>query len=260
MKTLLDINNKSLNPKIQKFLVGKNTNLIGTVLAFKRGKNLTNTLGFSAIFSYILYFDHRTARVERYLINANTKDVNHVNKYIDLKQSTNIFHALQFKLLEELNDGKLDRNFYSIFMLELLRSYVGYAPQYRCSVNDGDMRNLVDRTDNQFIPRSYTDSNYPNFPGVELTLKPDYINETLNVNTHPIINVPKGLHNVSMAKGYDIFNIKLVPTIPKDGPECIQFLKSQTHSKLITSSLEVSSLIEQFNISIAKKLKQLENS
>lgn len=52
--------------KIEQYLIGNNEHLLGTILGFSR--NRSNTIFRNeSIFSFLIFFDHRTGRFEIFL-------------------------------------------------------------------------------------------------------------------------------------------------------------------------------------------------
>lgn len=140
--------------KIKKYLIGDNDYLYGTIIGNKKGwRKNRSTMEY---YSFLLYFSHETGRIERYLYNTGSKEGNkdiyvynkysdnkQVNKkkeeYIYLEELENLFNRDYINLLVEnlfkeiplkylnfdiLNNGKLDKDFYTSFILELIRDYL----------------------------------------------------------------------------------------------------------------------------------------
>lgn len=53
----------------KQYLQGNHDNLLGTILGFKRGRRYNNEFSQFNFFSFFLYFDHTTGRIERFLVN-----------------------------------------------------------------------------------------------------------------------------------------------------------------------------------------------
>lgn len=171
----LDLNinfNDDNRKKVIKYLIGKNKNLFGTILGFKKGwrKKRPDNMDY---YSFLLYYSHETGRIERFLYNSGSKVkinppriLNHFNEddkylFVNYNKTNDILiskdellsylsekffkennlqefldknpnRILNFKLL---NDGKLNNNFFNMFLIELLRDYLIFHRSFKdCSM------------------------------------------------------------------------------------------------------------------------------
>ena len=132
--------------KLEKYLIpssiNKNCSPLGIVIPFVR-----NT---SPRISILLFYDYRTGRVERHLINAEKELYNNKQKY-----DTDVFMFKGKKYLIDnsedylindkwnnlkfdnslLNDGRLSKGFYKLFMHELIRDYLFTTIQFHESIS-----------------------------------------------------------------------------------------------------------------------------
>lgn len=152
------------NDNVIDYLQGDNKNLYGTILGLKKGwKN--NQVVSPDFYAFLLFFDHSTGRIERYLINKGVKQeiefdiinevidpINHQdiidsenNKRIRPIYSTpyNIPKHLNFHIL---SDGKLNKVFYRVFLFELFRDYFYSHKSYKIP-NMDIIRTWTDPTD-----------------------------------------------------------------------------------------------------------------
>jgi hypothetical protein len=115
----------------KEYLQGKYNNLFGTILGFKRGRRYNNDFSQSNFFSFFLFFDHTTGRIERYLINYGfTKKVkveDNFNEVNNIKPKIKgDFMKLYITNEDHINDpkysfkilfnGRLDRRFFTTFI------------------------------------------------------------------------------------------------------------------------------------------------
>ena len=156
-----------MNTKIYKYLVGNNKSLIGTIVRISKAPNPHNPLDLS--YSALLYYDHRTARIERYLFNPDVnlfnKNYNHIikigedisNKDIKIYNQLKIYNINKLNhnrfesiLVNRLDQGKLNINFYTIFLCELINNYLYSKVKNNCYINP-DMNLIKILNENQYI-------------------------------------------------------------------------------------------------------------
>jgi hypothetical protein len=141
--------------KTQKYLLGNNPKLYGSIIGFNRGwrKNKPDFLDY---YSFLLYFSHETGRIERYFYNSgnkmndlfnnipeneeynkfkvnieqNIKNKNTLNKFINLDNINIINLHLHNISFDNLYDGKLNSNMFNMFIFELIRDYFLYKQSY----------------------------------------------------------------------------------------------------------------------------------
>nr|YP_009493067.1 hypothetical protein [Ganoderma tsugae]AWJ63862.1 hypothetical protein [Ganoderma tsugae] len=268
-------------------------NLLGTIIGFKKGwrKNRSN----DEYYSFLLYYSHETGRIERYLYNSGTKtplsfefisDTNNtyysplsaraddnkviiskteLEKYLNPK-SVNIqnlynkypLKTLNFKLL---TDGKLNKDFFNMFIIELLRDYlifftsfrtqnmnflrtftkpyfdispIEYLKDYKLGCGQPDYviieeelrLFLKDKTNNIDIERAIEVAKIKVEP-INATKFIDYsIGLPSNMKKQFLINVPKNFNTKYNQDLFSNFNFNLVSLEKKDLPQCIVDLKS----------------------------------
>jgi hypothetical protein len=129
----------------QQYLMPKNTDKtpLGIILAIH--KNVPFKI------SILIFYDYRTGRIERYLVNSE-KDIN-TSHWKDINNDIFIYKNQKFLLNNShehdsesldmqniynplINDGKLSLDFFKMFIYELMRDYIyilsyeGGAPSY----------------------------------------------------------------------------------------------------------------------------------
>lgn len=136
------MNKTNLNPKVFRdyinsndywnshvflFLQGRNDNLVGTVVGCSTVWR-ENYQGEKDFYSCLIYFDHTTARIERYLVNVQFTESTFNKEFFDYCDSIILQHYLPdtYRYKEELSTGKLDKQFLNIFLMELLEDYLIY--------------------------------------------------------------------------------------------------------------------------------------
>uniref|UniRef100_A0A896Z1Z1 Uncharacterized protein n=1 Tax=Coniophora puteana TaxID=80637 RepID=A0A896Z1Z1_9AGAM len=138
--------------EVYEYLVGEknmNKNLFGTILGFKKGNSQ---------FSFFVYYSHETGRIERFLYNSSDKEdirkiwigkisnmidhdkiennnISNVNSDIEnlydiLEEYKDYFYGgllrnypISYLNFKYLNEGKLNKQFYDMFTIELVRDY-----------------------------------------------------------------------------------------------------------------------------------------
>lgn len=141
--------------EIKNYLIGNNDFLFGTILGNKKGwrKEKSNITQY---YSFLLYYSHETGRVERFLYNRGSKEgifpiylyqsndsitpaKDEKEDYIFLERIEKIFTKeflhnlienslkglpLKFLKFDVDNNGKLNKDFFTSFFLELMRDYL----------------------------------------------------------------------------------------------------------------------------------------
>nr|YP_009739368.1 hypothetical protein [Tricholoma bakamatsutake]QIC20212.1 hypothetical protein [Tricholoma bakamatsutake] len=278
------------------YLLGGNDNLIGTIIGFKKGliyKNLVKWHGIELSNKYIvdgefqknylpegfavlLYFDHRTCRIERHLFNPNLVfmgknpnilDVNDNslhnilvrNPYlyngklegspiIELKNEE-ISHYFQDgnisynnSLLREISfdilaDGKLNKNMMSKFMWDLIVNYL--LSLYSNLDKNVDILEDENITDIREIRKL----KFKNADRVRRLVIDYPSNETMKE-----IYVPKHLFidkfNYTVTKPH---NIKFISKLLNDVPPVLTDLKSLINSNTVLNNTKLCHLIHKFN-------------
>jgi hypothetical protein len=273
---------------LNEYLIGNNENLIGSILGFQRGRRKDSIIRSNHFFSFLLYFDHRTGRIERYLINkGSTQEVNVIDKtkdpylgleieHKDNKQIRNIYddeHLIgSDSSFLNLYDGKMSRKFFSIFLLELLRDYL----QFHNSYENGNMEELRNWT-SPLIKKQYNDSG-------ELTSLPlgtgsvkENVNVLLKDNIKPIphkvfidhpnkgpyvINVPKNFYNKVLFDSFlsNNFILNEVTYKIENVPGCLIDLKAYINSRTIVDPVyDLRTKVRNFNNNTNKILSKLKN-
>ena len=95
-KNKQNIASNKWNENVIKYRIGDNLNLYGTILGFRRGwKN--NQPNIDNYFSFLIFFNHSTGRIEHFKFNYGKGDQSNQN-------------------------GKLDRSFFMTFLFELFKN------------------------------------------------------------------------------------------------------------------------------------------
>jgi len=69
---------------LRRYLIGGNQDLVGTILSIQKKKNVRRKKILDPGYSILLYFNHLTARIERYLYNPNyIRDYNNLDQMAD---------------------------------------------------------------------------------------------------------------------------------------------------------------------------------
>ena len=124
--------NINQNKQLKKYLLGNNNNLKGSIIRLCRTQIENKALHLT--YSIILYFDHRTGRIERYLFNSalfmgNYNDMLKSNTKIltELAKNNNLTSSFMFPLiLSKLdinvtdNHSSLTQISYGVFLLSLI--------------------------------------------------------------------------------------------------------------------------------------------
>lgn len=129
------VNTNKWNAQVKEYLQGYDDNIYATILGYKRGwrRNDDNT---SDHYSFFLFFDHSTARIERYLVNLGVKEdieVVRINEDRDPGEHFDHWDNERNKvvrpvfnspynipnsfMIHNLHDGKLNKQFFSLFIL-----------------------------------------------------------------------------------------------------------------------------------------------
>jgi hypothetical protein len=158
-----------MNNKINKYLIGNNPNLYGSIISFNKGWR-ENRPDFIDHYAFLLYFSHETGRIERFLYNSGNKNnqvfdkfnlankennditkfpytkknnpkqvqesIIELNKYINNIDGILSFFHLNRISFKALNNGKINKNMFISFLFELLRDYFIYKQSYDyCDMN-----------------------------------------------------------------------------------------------------------------------------
>jgi len=274
---------------LKKYLVGntkETENLYGTILGFRKMIDYNKTFKTFNHFSFLLFYDHRTGRIERYLINSSKIDETRLNKEnIEGYNEKIVYNGKEYNAYYEdehiinevssfnrLLDGKLNRKFYTLFMFELFRDYL----QYETSYFNGNMANLRAWT----LPLEFRENinketnEIEKFPlgtgNIELLIKPlaarnqevEYFDAKRYRETNNqiirVINVPKVFANKYLSDMLLEYKLKLNPVITKECPQCIIDLRRSINIRDINNSADLRRKIKIFNYNISKKLEKLE--
>lgn len=253
------VNTNEWNDNVKEYLQGGDESLAGTILGFRRGWKKDR--GAQAHYSFFLYFDHTTARVERYLINLGVKqdiEVIPVDEDLPFPEHKDIIDEENNKIIRpiynspynipnsmmihNLHDGKLNKHFFSLFILELFRDYLIGGPSY----TNPDISNILKATGPTNIREtsngvktgsgdiSHWDPEYRDVdPGHSLfTFKRK---EILNIKgKERKIMIPEIFNSKELNNLIQNYNFKLEVFNPKDQPLVIKDVKSMINSRTIT--------------------------
>ena len=118
---------------IQDYLLGEHKNLFGTILGFKKGwrKNRHNMIEY---YSFLLYYSHKTGRIERFQFNG--KDINE-NIYSNLSIIENTEDKESVAIVDNkrgqiLHKGAVSHVYNNVFPNELLIKILEKNISRRC--------------------------------------------------------------------------------------------------------------------------------
>jgi hypothetical protein len=224
--------------KLRVYLQGDNPNLVGTILAFHKDKivksqynNLTGEV--LQWFSYILFFDHLTGRIERYDINNSDRD-----KQTRLKMQENFGNVK--------SPTSIERVFYLTFLMNLYANYFDLRNKGRNSYDD------------PYFPEIFEAfKSYNNSKNKEKEKQREEIIYFSNLTGKPVLVIPQKFYNIalitsSIAERFDISNNE-----KSIEPQVIKELKSRMNSKRIKSVKQLTEEIQKFNKNTSDKIKSL---
>lgn len=158
---------------LNEYLLDGNENLIGTVIGFRKGLKLDNLNKWKELnkigkltgdkhylpegFAVLLYFDHRTAQVERHLFNPNLtffRRKPHINDYIRNEIETNS--------LEYVNPYVFNYNqdvFYTRLLDKLILKYSDYKNPTYYELLNSELHRFRDRPLIEITPDEYISLN-----------------------------------------------------------------------------------------------------
>lgn len=289
LKNINQIENKLL---IKNYLQGTTEGILGSVLSFS--KKIQYNISYD-YFSFILYVDHRTGRIERYAINTTqpTENINTINDTSDVYFFNNdkykIFHEDEHRLdniekigLYNLNNGKLTSKFYNLFMVELIRDWIFIESSYNNPENSYSNPNMVTI---RKLTSPIKAKEYENNKLITPALGTGIINENdgnlihknrkhklldyTPFNAKRFINIPEEIkktifipkqfkfkhHNIL----YENMGINLISINRNELPQLIKDLVRSINIKNIENSHDLSRRIKTFNFNIVKRLQKLEN-
>jgi len=229
---------------IIKYLQGReNNNYLGTIIGIKKNKININPMGI------LLYFDQRTGRIERFLMNS--KD----NINYDSVDSFNLSNDKSWYKVAE--DGKLDGKFLNRFLMELFSDYFLTNKSYKiCDMNYIKNYTLPMQNLNESIKEQDLSIN---LKGTKPFINNKYVN--LNYSKPLILNVPQYLNmqaiKVTLESSY---NIKLKPyVINFDSPKALIDLKVQFNARTITDIQNFNDKVIDFNKQNQDKILKLKD-
>ena len=234
-------------------------------------------------YTALLYFDHSTARIERYLFNPNVTlfmdNYNNMlknNLVIEDKYKKLHKHLLNYNIynynrktfeniyLNKLEQGKFNINFYTIFLSELINNYLLSPERYL----NPDMNLIKLLNSNQhinYIPAEL-DKNYfmvnnkLNKKDKDLLISKYLISTQSDILLEKtkeihLINVPINF-SIGVTKLNDklssLFGIKLIHKSNYKTPKCISDLKEIINSKNISTLEDIKNCVIKFNNEIPK--------
>jgi len=251
----------------KEYLQGGYDNLLGTILGFKRGRHKSNQFSMSGEFlSFLVFFDHRTGRIERFLLNTRTAAATNGNISPITPSIEEIKHIGNNPedSFNNLFNGKLDRGFFGIFLFELVRDYLTTGDSYKST----DMREIrecclpfrvIEGSSGRQIVGGGPDESITRYPdewhplNVQEFIKLDKSKKfTLLI---PRIFFSRVLRESMLAYTFDLKPIESKSILPK----CILDLKSSISSKLVTNSADLSTKVMIFNRNSVKYLRNKNN-
>lgn len=310
---------------IKHYLIGKNDFLYGTIIGFKKGwrKNKSSM----EYYSFLLYFSHETGKIERFLYNSGSKEGNKdiyiYDKYQDIKESNNkkeeyiyieelenifsrdfinhlvnnLFKRLPLKYLNFniLNNGKLNKEFYSAFLLELMRDYFLSnnsfldcdmniirhitKPIQKANIKEkhlmmkdlhlgcGDIDELkynnyfknLDLDKKEELKKYY--KYYVNYKYIDYRRNQIFLKPFNEYKFKLKLNVPANFNNSYYSKllNNNAFNFELVTLSKNELPLCLIELKNFINSRKILDYNDLKIKINQFNLRTEYKLNKFYN-
>nr|YP_009522489.1 hypothetical protein [Hygrophorus russula]AXQ02212.1 hypothetical protein [Hygrophorus russula] len=278
-----------MKTNLKNYLLGtdlKYENIIGAVLAFNKKIIHNETFKSYDYFSFILFIDFRTVRIERYLINSSNPNIKTIDGKEDLfftfnNKSYRIFHEDECSIstfnLNEINDGKLTRKFYFTFMLDLIRDYLYYETSYN-NPNIASLRKLttpkisatkinIDKNE-LFKPalgtgkQEYSEKKSIFFSqdyklkDFEEIYPKKFINDfKLDIDTKNkeyTIFIPKHFNNLNLNQYFNKFNINLIDINRNELPQLVKDLIRTLNIKNIQNAQDLAKRIKIFNYNIVK--------
>lgn len=277
----------------------------------------------SDYYSFLIYFSHETGRIERYLYNPvsqielnpaklllnmdnskytnirraidkNSKDIliskDELDNYLHIKsyeKLTDLFtnKIISFKLL---NYGKLNKDFFNMFLIELLRDYLIFFRSFGTS----DMKILRNFTHPLYSDEHQLDglkdlklgcgemknkAIQQEFINRKVEAKDEVLNKVYDllsviknnkfidydilmkryenrIKSEYLINVPKNFNTKYNDELLKNFNYKTVSIEKENLPQCILDLKSFINSSTVINEVDLSNKINIFNKSRSEYL------
>lgn len=273
------------NDNVKEYLQGHDPELYGTILGFKRGWRKDNSLNDH--YSFFLFFDHSTARVERYLVNLGVKndiEVVTVNEdrppeeHLDLwddeeKKIVRPIYKSPYNIpnifmIHNLHDGKLNKNFFSLFTLELFRDYLTGGLSYT-NPNISNILKYTYPTDNtgkgDNIRTGSGDLSHYHPSHRELTTQHDLYSfkrkEILDFKGKVRkIMIPKTFNSKEINNLIKNYKFKLEVFNSNDQPLVIRDIKTIMNSRVYTKIVNIDKGIVNLNHTLAKKIHDINNN
>jgi hypothetical protein len=207
--------------------------------------------------------------------------------HLMIKKKYRIFHEDEYKInelssLSDINDGKLTRKFYFLFMLELIRDYLYYETSYN-NPNIASLRKLtypnkfkeidnknklvtpalgignLDNLDKKVINNSY-DYRLKDFETIH---SKRFVNDfDLDFNSNSInkytIFVPNKFNNINLNDYFNNLNINLININRNELPQLVKYLIRTLNIKNIQNTKDLAKRIKIFNYNIIKNLEKLD--
>lgn len=221
-------------------------------------KDIINKHNSKRYVSFCILFDHRTCRIERYLINygipysIRNKEVTENN--IISKRDLHINHisipdplADKYKNdeygINKLRDGKLTSSFIFTFITQCIHSYYYFKEQSFQSIFDIRAINALRANSQYLLDRDILHNPYI-FALDES--KPHRINITDRFYNDYKYNLFKNLDS-----------IELNPVTFKNLPPCFEVLRTMVNGRLFTNNRDLDRRIIDFNKTMQKRLKSI---
>lgn len=286
------VQNSDWNDNVVEYLQGGNKELYGTILGFKKGWRNSEVVK-NDFYSVLLFFDHTTARIERYLVNKGVKqgiDIVRIDEVVDPALHVDQFDEEKNKIIRpiyttpynipagvsfhHLHDGKLNKAFFQVFLFELFRDYLHTHKSYRIP-NMNIIRTWTDPSEyreneetkmglgsGEVIPRNaWHTINTHNTP-VDVYLKTSEASRIIKFGKDQPqkIYVPKNFHTVSSTETFSNFGYNLEPYNPKFTPKVIKDIKTILNAKNFSRLNVLDLSIEKFNYVVARKIHNINNN
>lgn len=260
------------NSKLYKYFNGNSENTLFTILGFQK-KILNSDIRYDVyrklggasrdghrLISFCILFDHRTCRIERFLVNYgipyNLRDIE-VSPSSDLVTYKNIaFNHLAVNdsagslpikegilNINSIKDGKLSSYFILLFLLQCLYSYYKLGEYSYRGVQDIKIISHL---------RSSRKDDLAN-----LEIKNNFI---FNIDdTKPIkINISDRFYNSHKKDMLKLFeSVELVPATFKTLPDCFKDLKILINGKVFVNNYDLQLRVNKFNLKMAEKIDKL---
>lgn len=284
--------NNDWNDNVIEYLQSGNKDLYGTILGFRKGwKN--NQIVKNDFYSVLLFFDHTTCRIERFLVNKGVSeaiDIVRIDELVDPSLHVDHFDEENNKVIRpiyntpynipeagtfhHLHDGRLNKAFFQVFLFELFRDYLHTHKSYKIP-NMNTIRTWTDPSEfkeneeikmelgsGEVIKRHDWQSNHYNYSPFNQYLKTSEASHIIKFDKDQTkkIYIPKNFHTVSSTETFSNFGYNLEPYNPKFTPKVIKDIKTILNTKNFSRLDILDHSVERFNYVVAKKIYNINNN